>query len=181
MSKIIIRIGNIIFLVVIFVFILLSVLEYKNVMDSTNLGWKKYSNHQVLGDGKTGTLFDPNVIVDNGKYMMYVSSRENDSISLSLSKDGYTWSSPVVVFSPNENSTWDKVINRCSVIKKDGKYYMYYTGQADEISRIGVAVSDDGLHFIKLIDDAIISPEYSYEGTNTMNPYVMFDEDEKNI
>ena len=177
--KIIISIIIIIGIVVFSVQSTQYIYKYKNIPNSTNLGWKKYGNSQVLGNEKTGTLFDPTVIIEDGKYIMYVSSRANSSISISQSEDGYTWSEPVIVFGPSENSKWDKVINRCSIVKKDGKYYMYYTGQEGETSKIGVAVSEDGINFEKMVADPVIIPEYDYEGTNTMNPYVIWDEEEQ--
>lgn len=142
--------------------------------------WVKYGNMPILGDKTTGTLFDANVIVlKNGKYRMYVSTRKNGSISMSESNNGIDWSELKVVLSNNGETEWDGTINRCSVIYKDGIYKMYYTGQDSNKSKIGIAQSNDGLNFKKVQDVPIIVPETRYEQENVMNPCVFYDTDEK--
>lgn len=160
------------------VIILIMVFIY--TLSINNKAWKKYSSIQVLGDETTGSLFDPNVIkLENGKYRMYVSSRKNSSISMSESDDGIHWSDVKVVFTNDGNTSWDKIINRCSVVYKDNVYKMYYTGQTKSSSKIGLAESIDGLNFEKIQDDPILVPEADYEQLNVMNPHVIFDEDEQ--
>lgn len=53
-----------------------------------NSKWIKYSSQPILGNQETGSLFDPNVILDeDGKYRMYVSWRKNAAIAVTQSLD----------------------------------------------------------------------------------------------
>ena len=141
--------------------------------------WIKYSTNPVLGDINTGSLFDPHVIKVNDKYKMYVSIRNQKSIGISESIDGYNWSEPKVIFSPKNTSNFEYDINRATVLYKDNKYYMWYTGQKDGVSKIGFAISDDGYDFKRVVADAVLVPEYSWEKKSVMNPHVIYDNDEK--
>lgn len=153
-----------------------KIMTYNEWNKSSNYGWRKYSMKPILGDENTGTLFDPYVIKDNeGKYRMYVSSRKNHSISLSISDDGINWSTPEIVFEHNSENKWDEIVNRGDVIYVNNKYYMYYTGQHEEKSMIGVAVSSDGYHFNRVSESPVIIPEEEYEKNNVMNANVIYD------
>lgn len=155
----------------------IKTVNYFSYKDSTNNGWKKVSLEPVLGSEETGVLFDPHVILENDIFKMYVSSRENDSISYSESYNGYNWTTPQVILTSTKN-TWENIINRATVLKVNNKYYMYYTGQNGEFSKIGMAESSDGINWIKYENNPIIVPEKNNEGTNVMNPFVMYDNEE---
>lgn len=139
------------------------------------LGWKRYSEKPILEDNDSYSLFDPNVILIDGKYYMYLSQRKNKSISLSISSDGINWSEPQVVLSNNLSSGWEDDVNRATVVKYNNKYLMYYTGQKDGVSKIGLAVSDDGVNFERYSENPILEPEFEYESYSVMNPFVMYD------
>jgi hypothetical protein len=68
---------------------------------------------------------------------MWFSWRQKASVALVESKDGFHWSTPVIVLGPNKASGWEDNINRLVVIKQDGVYRMWYTGQANGHSAIG--------------------------------------------
>ena len=76
------------------------------------------------------------------------------------------------------NSQWDKIINRGSILFKDGIYHMWYTGQNIGNSKIGYAKSNDGYIF-KQLEFPVLIPEFSYEKHSVMNPHVIFDHNEK--
>lgn len=137
--------------------------------------FEKYEGNPVLGDDSTGSFFDPFVMKDNDEYRMYVSDRDNGSIVLSTSRDGISWSKPAEVLGKDSTSGWEEIVNRCSVAVKDGTYYLYYTGQQNNVSRIGVAVSKDGKSFDRIKTDCILSPEENWEGISVMNPFVIYD------
>lgn len=159
---------------------IISIVHCISFKNSTNYGWTKISYFPVIGDYNTKSLFDPNVIIDNtGTYRMYVSYRSKKSIAVSTSKDGINWSNLEIALENNEENDWETEVNRCSVIYKDGKYYMWYTGQCNNISKIGVAISDDGYKFSKITEEPILIPEYDYEKDSVMNPYVMYDQEEQ--
>ena len=167
-------------LLILFVLFLLTIIFGIIAITREKKEWIKFKSNPVLGDKSTGTLFDPNVIIDEyGNYRMYVSNRKKGAISVSISKDGIKWGELKEVLNPNENNGWEKIINRCSVIYKDNKYYMWYTGQEKGNSKIGIAISDDGYDFKRIQDEPIIIPEFEYEGMSVMNPCVIYDNEEK--
>ena len=157
-----------------------------------NGGWKKYESNPVFGNKKTGTVFDAIVLpCDNCahkynkyRYKMYFSWRPKKSLALSLSGDGINWSEPEIILEPNINTGWEDDINRCGVIEKDGKLYVWYTGQAHGNSYIGHAcsdIADNGkINLIRCGDEPVIIPEQPWENMSVMNPCVLWD-DEKRI
>ena len=173
---IIISLGSLL-LIIYHIFILPIINEYY-FKKSSNLGWEKYSSSQILGNNETGTLFDPNVIKINNTYMMYVSSRKEKSIMLSTSLDGINWTKLKVVLKPNKINKWEENINRASILYYNNKYYMYYTGQTSKESKIGLAISDDGINFTKYNENPILIPDKDYEKSSIMNPYVIYDYEE---
>lgn len=146
----------------------------------TNAGWVKYEGNPVLG-GPLGTCFDISVIKDGGKYRMYFSWRPKQSVAVTESADGLNWSEPVIVVGPREETGWEEEINRPSVLMKDGKYLMWYTGQVkpgaqDGNSRIGYAESADGLHWHRL-DKPVLAFDAPWEKKAIMCPHVLWDEE----
>lgn len=135
--------------------------------------FEKFSGNPVLGGEELGTCFDVYVWKDNGKYRMDFSWRREESAAVSFSDDGVTWSDPIITLAPNPDSGWEAHINRYCVIKTGGVYKMYYTGQSEGFSYIGLAESLDGLHFKRLQDEPILVPEFPYEGMSVMNPCVL--------
>jgi sucrose-6-phosphate hydrolase SacC (GH32 family) len=142
-------------------------------------GWVKYDNNPVLG-GKFGTIFDISVLkVPNG-YLMYCSWRPKKSIAISESKDGFRWSDPVVILSPDSTTGWEGDLNRPVVVKRADGYHMWYTGQVstggrDGISKIGYATSKDGRHWKRMSKKPVLSPEMPWEKTAVMCPDVLWD------
>ena len=156
--------------------VILSNINLKNE-NKINL-WKKYELNPVLGNDKIGTIFDPYVMFDyKGFYRMYVSWRKNGNIAVSLSRNGFKWSNLHIVLDKG-NSNWENIINRASIIYRNGFYHMWYTGQKNGKSKIGYAKSKDGYKFKKLKNPVLI-PEYSFEKQSVMNPHVIFDQKEK--
>ncbi len=142
-------------------------------------GWVKYEGNPVLGNAELGTCFDVNVIIEGSAvYNMYFSWRPKNSIAVSRSDDGISWSYPEIVLPENPGSGWEDIVNRSCTLYWNGQYHMWYTGQKmpDFYSRIGYAVSDDGLHFRRVQEEPVLIPQYTYEGIAVMNPYVMRDE-----
>ena len=141
--------------------------------------WTKYSNEPVLGNKATGPVFDPYVIKDkDGKYRMYVSWRKEKAIAVTTSDDGINWTELKIVLNNDTSTGWENDINRATVIYKDGIYHMWYTGQSNNISKIGYAASEDGYTF-KRNEKPILMPEKNYEKQSVMNPYVIYDEEEQ--
>lgn len=141
------------------------------------LGWEKVSG-PVLVAPADGSLFDPCVIFNNNEsYDMYVSDRSNGSIALSQSDDGIAWSSPRKVYSGSGVTSWDSTVNRACVKHVGDTVMMWYTGQCNGKSSIGVAHSKDGVHFKRVSTNPVICANEGYEGVSVMNPCVVIDDD----
>jgi len=143
-------------------------------------GWIKYENNPVLGGSNLGTIFDISVLKEGSKYIMYSSWRPKRSIAVSTSMDGKNWTIPEIVLAPTTNTYWEDDINRPAVVKKDGIYHLWYTGQANgKNSWIGYATSTDGKNFVRQSSRPVISPTESWEKVAVMCPDVIWDEEEQ--
>jgi predicted GH43/DUF377 family glycosyl hydrolase len=92
-------------------------------------GWRKYENNPVMGE-ELGEEFDPNIIMmEDGTYRMYFGWRTLGGIAFVEGTDGIHWSEPVMVLEPRKETGWENEANRQTVVVKDNKYYMWYTGQ----------------------------------------------------
>ena len=138
--------------------------------------FQKYSGNPIFGNADTGTLFDVYLTGQpDGRIRMDLSTRKNDSVSVSFSDDGICWSAPQITLGPNPSSGWEALINRNCVLKIGDVYKMWYTGQAHGNSYIGVAQSADGIHFHRLSETPVLSPEAPFEGESVMNPCVLYE------
>jgi predicted GH43/DUF377 family glycosyl hydrolase len=141
----------------------------------TSAGWRKYEGNPVLG-GDLGTCFDVAMLRENGTYRMWFSWRPKESVALVESPDGIRWSSPQIVLSPNPSTGWEGRINRPAVIKRDGAYHMWYTGQSPDRSWIGYATSPDGRVWKRMSEKPVLSPDQSWENVAIMCPHVLWDD-----
>lgn len=140
-------------------------------------GWIKVDK-PVMGGPDVGTCFDANIISQgSSKYNLYFSWRPKRAIALSHSDDGVHWSSFDIVLQNDYTSGWEDDLNRACVLYWNGQYHMWYTGQARGYSKIGYAISDDGIHFSRVQKMPVMVPQYNYEGYSVMNPYVLRDEE----
>jgi predicted GH43/DUF377 family glycosyl hydrolase len=163
------------------IFILAVVLTFIACQNNDNQGqWVKYEGGPVLGGGDLGTVFDVFLLKDGKEYVMYSSWRPKRSVAVSTSVDGIKWTVPEIVLSPNDATDWEDDINRPAVVKKDGIYHLWYTGQyKGRNSYIGYAVSKDGKTFVRQSAKPVISPTEPWEKVAVMCPHVMWDEKEK--
>ncbi|MBO5354486.1 MAG: hypothetical protein J6B09_00285 [Clostridia bacterium] len=132
----------------------------------------------VLGNAETGTIFDAFVRYHDGKLRMDLSWRPQKALAVSFSDDGLRWSDPVITLRHDPDSGWEDDLNRnCVLPSPDGNgFLMWYTGQANGHSYIGVARSEDGIHFERFREAPILSPEADFEGESVMNPFVMHED-----
>lgn len=158
-----------------------AVFAQNYINKETSAGWVKYENSPVLG-GDLGTVFDISVLNgSDGLFRMYCSWRPQKSIALSESQDGLKWSNPTVCLAFDENSSWEKELNRPVVVERDGVYYMWYTGQinpgaATGRSWIGYATSTDGRNW-KRLDRPVLSADLPWEKVAVMCPHVIWDKE----
>jgi len=142
---------------------------------ASSAGWVKYPNNPVLG-GKLGTCFDVSVLKDQGAFRMYFSWRPKRSVALVESADGIHWSDPKIALSPNDKTDWESDINRSVVLKNDGGYHMWYTGQAHGRSAIGYATSADGRTWTRQSDKPVLLADKPWEKVAVMCPHVIWDD-----
>jgi predicted GH43/DUF377 family glycosyl hydrolase len=141
-------------------------------------GWVKHPSNPVLG-GDLGTCFDVALLKEGDTYRMWFSWRPRKSIALVESRDGVHWGKPQIVFGPNDKTDWEADINRPVVLKNDGRYQMWYTGQARGHSWIGYATSPDGKTWRRMSDRPVLSAERPWEKVAVMCPHVIYEPREK--
>lgn len=143
---------------------------------SENNGWKKVGDSPVWGDSTTGTMFDPQVLVNEGRLLMTVSARKTDTILLLSSDDGISWKQESVLLTPIRK-TWEHKVNRSCLLFVDGRWHLWYTGQNRGKSCIGHVISYDGMSFVRPKDNMpVLCPTLPIEGASVMNPCVIWDE-----
>ncbi len=128
--------------------------------------FEKFKDNPIFGSEETGTLFDVFVTTGrDGRLRMDLSTRRNNSLSVSFSDDGINWSAPQTTLPPDESSGWEDAVNRNCVLKIGDTYKMWFTGQAHGNSYIGLAESADGINFKKSPLNPILknNPENEYE------------------
>jgi predicted GH43/DUF377 family glycosyl hydrolase len=141
----------------------------------TSAGWSKSAANPVLG-GKLGTCFDVSILKEKDRYRMWFSWRPKRSIALVESTNGVVWGEPRIVLGPNAESDGEQDVNRPVVLRRDGRYWMWFTGQARGHSWIGGATSDDGVHWVQASLRPELSPEAAWEKGAVMCPDVLWDE-----
>jgi hypothetical protein len=147
---------------------------------STQGGWKKYEGNPVMGNEILGTCFDIQIIPKKvGGYRMYFSWRPKKSLAIADSSDGIKWDEPRIILSPRPESGWEDDLNRQAVVEKDGKFHMWYTGQAHGNSWIGYAVATDETNWVRISDEPVLISEQPWEGMSVMCPCVLWDEKTK--
>lgn len=130
----------------------------------------------VLGDGSTGTLFDPCVRkFSDSEFTMYVAARASDTIDCYSSRNGESWVFEGTSLYPRSGK-WDSLVNRACVLQVGHCWYMWYTGQNLGRSAIGVAISQDGKCFKRILDAPVLEATHPFEGVSVMNPCVIWDE-----
>ena len=133
----------------------------------------------VFGGPDTGTMFDAYVRKQaDGRLRMDLSWRPKKALAVTFSDDGIHWDEPIITLERNPESGWEDDLDRnCFMKNPIGEgYLMWYTGQARGQSWIGVARSEDGIHFERFLKDPILSPETDFEHMSVMNPFVMYED-----
>ncbi len=109
-------------------------------------------------------------------FKMWFSWRDKGSIGYTESADSLNWSEPQIVLAPCD-SGWEERVNRCCIAHKDSQYYMWYTGQTNDRSFIGLALSDDGLEWRRVSKKPVLEPSTDWEKAAVMYPNVRWDEE----
>jgi predicted GH43/DUF377 family glycosyl hydrolase len=146
----------------------------RELAPETSGGWQKASGNPLIG-GSLGVCFDASVVKDGDTYKAWFSWRPKASIAYVESKDGLTWSAPVVVLAPT-TSGWEDDVNRPTVIERGGRFEMWYTGQSGSKSAIGYATSPDGITWTRAQADPVLEAQGGWELNSVMSPFVRVDE-----
>lgn len=115
------------------------------------------------------------------------------SVGHAVSKDLYHWDYRGTILSPGEEGCWDDLsIWTGFMLNYAGQYYLFYTGRGQENfweQKIGLAVSEDLVHFQRVSESPILVPDpelYDTTGTEQnevgnpptwRDPYVIRDEE----
>lgn len=156
---------------------------YKFKPRGATAGWTKV--HDPIMPKGFRVCQDAFVRKEGERYQMWFSWTDARLIAYCESKDGINWEYPTVVLPAVTGSVWEgHEVCRPSVVKKDGKYHMWYTGKmhATEFSQasscIGYAVSDDGITWERRCEP-VMRPQESWEGRGVTYSHVIWDEDEQ--
>ena len=104
--------------------------------------------------------------------------RHNNNVSIghAVSTDLINWTEFATALKPGSTDSWDNLaLWTGSVIEKDEKYYMFYTGRNKNpdvkwIQKIGLAISDDLINWEKHEDNPILEADNEiYEMSNERN------------
>ncbi|MBR2021682.1 MAG: hypothetical protein IJ939_04525 [Clostridia bacterium] len=138
--------------------------------------FEKSIHNPLFGNEELGTAFDVYFTKIDTGYRMDFSWRKMKACAVTFSPDGLMWEEPKITLSYDESTGWEDRLNRNCVLFHEGKYKMWYTGQARGYSFIGYAESEDGLHFERVCKEPILIPEYPYEKQSVMNPCVLIED-----
>lgn len=124
-----------------------------------------------------GSVFDPFVMGYDNRIRMYYSDRASGTVMVSESSDGVEWGAGSVALGHSAGShDWDAIVNRACVLERGGEYLMWFTGQGERGTSIGLAHSDDGLVFRKVLDEPVLTFEDFPGCEAVMNPCVIWDD-----
>jgi len=144
----------------------------------TNNEWKKIGQHPIISGTKNNSFFDPFFLQIKGINYLFVSDRGRNAI-VRYQLDGFNKAINPVFVLFGIKDTWLENVNRCSIVKHDDLYFMWFTGQKDDKSNIGLAISSDGIHYELKQDTPVLCANGTTEGFSVMNPCVIFDEQDK--
>ncbi len=149
-------------------------------------GWRKSPANPIIKWSERGTCFDPSLLVDEKpfpKFRLYFSWRPQNAIALVESDDAESWTKPRIVLGgfPRKDLS-EHSINRQSVLKKDGVYHMWHSGQGpDRSSRhawIFHSTSADGYEW-RRESAPVLGGDAPWETLGVMCPHVLWDEERK--
>jgi predicted GH43/DUF377 family glycosyl hydrolase len=146
------------------------------------INWLKNPNPVLLpgpqGNWDSWAVQPAAVLKENNIYKMYFTAYANQYgpwyIGLATSVDGINWiKRPNPVF--YSGTGWETQVAAGSVLKINGKYYLYYTGINSPNYRIGLAISDDGENFTRFSANPILTVDKPWENNGVCVPHVFED------
>lgn len=145
---------------------------------------------RARGNWNNGRAIDADVCVFRGELYLYFATRDPEGkIQMQgVSKcplDGRfergSWKQCCEDAVLKPELEWEQeCIEAAATIVKDGRVYLFYAGAYNNSpQQIGVAVSDDGVHFTRLSEEPFVKngEEGSWNSSESGHPYVFEDED----
>jgi predicted GH43/DUF377 family glycosyl hydrolase len=144
----------------------------------------KYPGNPVLvpteGSWDSDFVTTPRVILEGNTYRMWYQGGHSGvtHVGYATSLDGFTWLKHGIVLSPGNPGDWDSSsISLGSVLWNGTAYLMWYTGTNGityQGGAIGLAVSTDGLNWVKYSGNPVITPsELGNDQKYIAVPYVI--------
>ena len=114
------------------------------------------------------------LLFEGGEYWYWYQAGAHDvpNIGLARSKDGRTWrKAPKPVIEPGPRGSWDeRGVGDPYGLKLGGEFYIYYLGQnRARQQQIGVARSEDGVHWTKLLSNPVLTMPWPGTGSADEN------------
>lgn len=116
------------------------------------------------------------IIHENVYHLFHLIIPNHDYIAHAVSKDGITWRRVKNALFVGDPGEWDDdMLWTMHVSKKDQRFILFYTGlqrrDRGSLQRIGLAESDDLIHWVKVKDEAVpFSSQEPYYESITNNP-----------
>ncbi|MEJ2642110.1 MAG: VWA domain-containing protein [Desulfosarcinaceae bacterium] len=143
--------------------------------------WIRYGANPVLAPAEgENYLSAPSVVrTDDGTWHMWFSRGTGTGIEIgyAVSDDGLTWTRhvPGPVLAPTAGA-WDDRLVSAPCVRRDGqRFVMWYSGYGSGGWRIGRAVSDDGIVWVKDPDPVVGPGEEAWNRYNAMEATVAMD------
>lgn len=124
---------------------------------------------------KDGGVEDPRLVkIDTDYYLTYTGYNKKDAqLCLATSKDLINWERKGVIM-PANKGRWNVGWTKAGAIlteKVKGKYWMYYMADpAKDVNEMGVAFSDDLIHWTEALDQPILKRRPGYFDAKVVEP-----------
>lgn len=155
-----------------------------------SINWTKRAVNPVLDIGKSGEwnsydVYSPSVLKEDNVYKMWYTG--NDGVN---SRIGYAWSSDGIVWTEESSNpvldlgspgAWDDYYVYFATVLRDplsGDLLMWYSGYDENVGRIGLANSSDGVLWTKNASNPILDVGNGWEALGVGGPSVLYDSDE---
>ena len=145
------------------------------------------------GDWTNGRAIDADVVLFRGKLFLYAATRDPEGKiqklvaatadpASDLGPEAWTQAADFSILEPV--LPWEKeCIEAPSAVERDGRLYLFYAGAYNNSpQQIGVAVSEDGIHFTRLWNVPFISngPPGAWNASESGHPGIFTDGDGSN-
>jgi len=144
-----------------------------------------------VGDWSCGRAIDADVIEHQGRLLLYWATRDPAfkvqmqgvaaaPLESDFARDKWTQLNPEGPILKPELPWERRCIEAAAMARHDGRLYMFYAGgYNNEPQQIGVAVSDDGVHFTRLFQEPLLpnGPPGSWNSSESGHPYLFQDDD----